>query len=744
MFSQKMLSTHMILRLPGLLLIAAILACNFEVGIVEPTPTPITRSEENDLDTITETEEQIGVEPSLLEVVGGCHESQLAGLVFSSRGQNGESLWQVGTCGGHIQLSTQTNVQISPGGDRALYVQDDDIWIVDFLSRDQQNLTNTPDRIEEGAQWWPGHDDLILFGSWDPGEDLGISAGYLSIISVDGDGYRVLGDQPSEAIPAPQPGGSMIAFNLEDGAWFYDLDSGESESFDVRSYGLDIHEGIEIGSPSWSPDGKKLTWWVSGSFSPSMDGSVALVIFDLEDKNVQVLHPYSPNGTGGGLPKPVWSPDGKQLAMVTLGEAHKVDLWVIDAEDGGEHLLGFASNPVWHPDSDALVYQAWSVDVIKMIDIYNWELQTLDLPPGSTPLFWPDVIQDFVSEGQLPTPDTEPAFGPAIYFAASPEMAGSRSVFPFRTSEICVIWPYRNMRSGLTVRREWYLDGDLWLDVEELWDYAKYGIEGILTDVSIYDFEKGLEPGRYQLRLYIDGREQQLGLGEEFSSASFEISAPIEISPHVSPDYSQMAIVEPPGTLIIQDVETQERNALLTVEEISSLAWYPDGEHILYSVRDRSGQQPMSEPFRFSDALWVLNLETGETYPFQDQFGQNQGEGLHHPYVSPDGLYIAAFEGSGWADACFVASKLWVKEVAFEGRRLQEVFSHSEYSFAINPAPGHGEMYLKRIIGWDSPTLLKVELGWNCTTENLDGIYTLNMSTMTAEKVDDSNWRNIP
>ena len=46
--------------------------------------------------------------------------------------------------------------------------------------------------------------------------------------------------------------------------------------------------------------------------------------------------------------------------MVTLGEAHKVDLWVIDADSGEEHLLGFASNPVWHPDSSALVYHAWS------------------------------------------------------------------------------------------------------------------------------------------------------------------------------------------------------------------------------------------------------------------------------------------------------------------------------------------------------------------------------------------------
>jgi hypothetical protein len=44
-------------------------------------------------------------------------------------------------------------------------------------------------------------------------------------------------------------------------------------------------------------------------------------------------------------------------------------------------------------------------------------------------------------------------------------------------------------------------------------------------------------------------------------------------------------------------------------------------------------------------------------------------------------------------------------------------------------------MYVKRIIGWDSPTHLKVELGWTCTTENLDGVYLLDMSTLRAERI---------
>jgi hypothetical protein len=111
---------------------------------------------------------------------------------------------------------------------------------------------------------------------------------------------------------------------------------------------------------------------------------------------------------------------------------------------------------------------------------------------------------------------------------------------------------------------------------------------------------------------------------------------------------------------------------------------------------------------------------------------------LHHPYVSPDGFYIAAIEGTGWTDACYVASKLWVKEIGFSGDRLHETYSHYQHGFTITPSPENGEMYVERIIGWDSPTLLKVKFGWTCAPDNLDGIYLLDMFTLTGEKIGES------
>ena len=168
MFSQKKYLPKKILILPCLLLLAAIIACTFDVGIVQPTQTPTTESDNDvlghDLAAGAGMEEQ-EAQPSPTNVDEDCQESSLAGLVFSYRIQDRDSLQQVGTCGEHFQLSPQSTVQISPDGSQALYTRDDDIWIVDLLNGDQQNLTNTPDRVEVHPQWWHGNQNLVVFGS---------------------------------------------------------------------------------------------------------------------------------------------------------------------------------------------------------------------------------------------------------------------------------------------------------------------------------------------------------------------------------------------------------------------------------------------------------------------------------------------------------------------------------------------------------------------------------------------------
>ena len=99
--------------------------------------------------------------------------------------------------------------------------------------------------------------------------------------------------------------------------------------------------------------------------------------------------------------------------------------------------------------------------------------------------------------------------------------------------------------------------------------------------------------------------------------------------------------------------------------------------------------------------------------------------------------YIAAIDGSGWADACYVHRKLWIKEMAFSNDRLQEVYSYYQHDFESLELPENEYMYIEKILGWESPTVVRVELKWTCTEEPLDGIYLLDMTTLTAEIIEE-------
>lgn len=567
--------------------------------------------------------------------------------------------------------------------------------------------------------------DTILFGSWEQTEDLGPSTGYLSVISMDGSNYRVLEDSPSNSPPAPSPDGKTIEYDLGDTACLYHLDSGEKELFDVSAYGLNVVKGMKIGSPGWSQDGEWLAWWVSGGFETGQR-TLAVAVFDLESQNVHTIHPYSPIGASWGwLPAPVWSPDGEWLAVLTLSERNKADLWVVRRDGTEEYHLGWADQPVWRPYGQLLAYRSYPDETATLVELGVWEPQQLDLPPKSVPQVWSEVIQVSIT-------DTEPFFSPEIIFVIQPDMTQSQHVFPNETPQIFAIWSYSNMREGLTIHREWYREGELWLVREEPWDFVKYGADGVVKDISIYDFDLGLEAGLYQLRLYIDGREQTSGE----NVARFTVAASNNIAPLASPDGSLVAIVEPPGTLIILD-EYGAQNIQLTVDEISSLAWYPDGKLLLFSSRDRTDQNLQSGPVGVKDRLWVVNVETAETHQILNQSNQLSNPDLHDPYVSPDGGYVAAISGSGWSDDCWVARSLNIKKVEMVDGRLRETYNYGQHDFEPLTLPDHYYMYVERIIGWESAAQLKVEFSWTCTTENLDGVYLLDMSTMTAERLDD-------
>jgi hypothetical protein len=317
-------------------------------------------------------------------------EHTLAGLVYKQ--MDTAETWQIGNDGQHHLLNNSPFAATSWGGHSAIYEEDDDLWLSDLQTGALRQLTDTPDRVEWYAQWWPGNQAIIIFqsqarSSWTPSE-----AGQLSIINFDGSNYSVLSDTPSIGLPSPSPDGKTIAFDQNGTPWIYDLDTGISP-FDPSEFGYHAVENNFYFSPSWSSDGWQLSWWIE---TDQPDARYQLVIFDLKNQRYFQTDTYDPPDSTTWHPQaPVWSHDGQWLAYITRDEITPMDLYITHPDGSDSHRFGLASDPLWSPDDNSLVFTQWPPrsDSYLAAEPYlvsapSWEPVEIDLPEGSIPSAW--------------------------------------------------------------------------------------------------------------------------------------------------------------------------------------------------------------------------------------------------------------------------------------------------------------------------------------------------------------------
>jgi hypothetical protein len=80
-------------------------------------------------------------------------------------------------------------------------------------------------------------------------------------------------------------------------------------------------------------------------------------------------------------------------------------------------------------------------------------------------------------------------------------------LFPAGTTQVFARWNYREVPANAIVVRRWYRNGVLWLTREEPW---RYGREGWLNSISVYDFVNGLLPGGYYVEFELKGYPESL------------------------------------------------------------------------------------------------------------------------------------------------------------------------------------------------------------------------------------------
>lgn len=350
------------------------------------------------------------------------------------------------------------------------------------------------------------------------------------------------------------------------------------------------------------------------------------------------------------------------------------------------------------------------------------ETQAVEIPISTTP-----IVMVTPDTGFTPTTSDPIFFGG--YTALDQAATLGQSSFPAGTKQVFAIMIYQNMRADLTIKREWYLDGKIWLTREEPWDFSKYGASGIMQDVSIYDTEVGLDSGAYQLRVYINNVQQPIGNDmATLNYLNFVIQPYESYTGVVSPDFQWTAEIYGGKRIVIRDVNGSPKD-LYAGREIPYLTWFANSRELLFVDRDRSGQQPGTS-IGVRDNLWIANIQTGDSHLLYESYTAFSGHnGL---MLSTYEKYIVSLEGSGYADACMVDSRLIFFELANDRRSVTVI---KQEQFTGIPASSDGSVYPMETGAWEADNLFHVTLDGTCGIDRAQlGQYVFNISARTATK----------
>lgn len=236
---------------------------------------------------------------------------------------------------------------VAPDGDAVAFSALGDLWIQE-VEGEARRLTESV-WVESDPTFSP--DGRLLAYTSDRGGDVDLWVRDLET----GRDRRVTETPESESAPAWSPDGRRLAFLAGGSVRAVDADGGASRA---------VKAGLFIpGQPTWSSDGRTLAVGVLEPYSSRFrEGVNEILILDAEADSTQEgrtldVFPHRSKGTRTGN-GPVWSPDGRSLAVVVSGLLYRIPLTPEGRITGPpERLLdGPADQPSWTGDSGSVVY----------------------------------------------------------------------------------------------------------------------------------------------------------------------------------------------------------------------------------------------------------------------------------------------------------------------------------------------------------------------------------------------------